>query len=89
MALKITIEVWRKGKWFVAKCPELDFASQGKTHDEAKKNLLEVIQIQFEEMHEMKTLDEYLDECGYKKKNKVYIPSIEMVSFEKHALEVA
>jgi len=38
MALKITIEVWRKGKWFVAKCPELDFASQGKTHDEAKKN---------------------------------------------------
>jgi len=21
MALKITIEVWRKGKWFVAKCP--------------------------------------------------------------------
>jgi len=54
----------------------------------AKKNLLEVIQIQFEEMHEMKTLDEYLDECGYKKKNKVYIPSTEMVSFEKHALEV-
>lgn len=37
MALKITIEVWRKGKWLVAKCPELDFASQGKTHDEAKK----------------------------------------------------
>jgi len=55
------LKFWRKGKWFVAKCPELDFASQGKTHDEAKKNLLEVIQIQFEEMHEMKTLDEYLE----------------------------
>ena len=29
------------------------------------KNLLEVIEIQFEEMSRMGTLDEYLEECGY------------------------
>jgi len=37
MEINITIEVWQKGKWFVAKCPELDFISQGTTRDEAKK----------------------------------------------------
>ena len=67
MGLDVTIEVWKKKSWFIAKCPELDFISQGKTRDEAKKNLLEVIQIQFEEMTEMETLDDYLAECGYAK----------------------
>ena len=56
MDMKITIEVWQKGKWFIAKCPELDFISQGTTRGEAKKNLLEVIQIQFQEMNEIGTL---------------------------------
>ena len=61
MNLNVTIEIWHKGKWYVAKCPELDFISQGKTREEAKKNLLDVIQIQFEEMRQIGTLDEYLD----------------------------
>ena len=33
---------------------------QGKTREEAKNNLLEVIQIQFEEMSQIGALDEYL-----------------------------
>jgi predicted RNase H-like HicB family nuclease len=65
MELDYTVEVWRKGDWYVAKCPELDFVSQGKTQDEARENLEQVIQIQFEEMAETGTLDEYLAECGY------------------------
>ena len=89
MELNITIEVWQKKSWFVAKCPELDFISQGKTRDEAKKNLLEVIQIQFEEMSEMGTLDDYLTECGYEKKNETFIPKPEMVGLEKHSVHVA
>jgi hypothetical protein len=47
----------------------LDFISQGKTREEAKNNLLEVIQIQFEEMSQIGALDEYLAECGYEKQN--------------------
>jgi predicted RNase H-like HicB family nuclease len=42
------IELWKKGRWFIAKCPELDFISQGKTRDKDRKNLIEVIKIQFE-----------------------------------------
>lgn len=37
MKLPITIEMWQKGKYVVAKCAELDFISQGKSIDEAKK----------------------------------------------------
>ncbi len=69
MKLPITIEIIKKGKWYVAKAIELDFVSQGRTPEEAKKNLFEVINIQFEEMKKLGTLDEYLEECGYKIKN--------------------
>ena len=62
MELNLTIELWRKGEWYVAKSPELDFISQGKTPEEARKNLEEVINIQFQEMTEIGTLKEYLYE---------------------------
>ena len=88
MKLNITIEVWQKKKCVIAKCPELDFVAQGKTRDEAKENLLEVIQIQFEEMTELGTLNEYLDECGYEKTNNVAIPLSEMIGFEKYSFQV-
>lgn len=56
MNLKFTVEIWDKGQWYVARCPELDFVSQGPTAEEARRNLLEVIQIQFEEMARLGTL---------------------------------
>jgi len=34
MRFQITIEVWKKGKWFIAKASELDFVSQGRTFEE-------------------------------------------------------
>ena len=89
MEIDITIEVWQKGKWFIAKCPKLDFISQGTTRDQAKKNLLEVIQIQFEEMEEIGTLNEYLSECGYDKENGTVLHRVEMIGFEKHSVQVA
>ena len=66
MKLPVTIEIIKKGKWYIARAVELDFVSQGKTLEEAKKNLFEVIEIQFEEMKNLGTLEEYLEECGYK-----------------------
>ena len=89
MDINITIEIWQKGKWFIGKCPELDFISQGKTREEAKKNLLEVIQIQIEEMDGMGTLNDYLAECGYERRQGTIIPNIEMIGLEKHSVQVA
>jgi len=88
MELQLTIEVWKKGNWYLARTPELDFISQGRTREEAKKNLFEVIKIQFEEMEEMKTLKDYLLECGFKTKNNNIIPQTEMITFEKSVVTV-
>ncbi len=89
MQLKITIEIWQKGEWYVATCPELDFVSQGPSPKEARRNLLEVIDIQFEEMSALGALEDYLLECGYIKDDGQLIPQAEMVSFERSAVQVA
>jgi predicted RNase H-like HicB family nuclease len=89
MLLNITIEIWQKGNWYIAKSPELDFLSQGKTREEAKQNLIEVINIQFHEMREMGTLQEYLSECGFEIKNDTIFPRNEIIGFEKYSLEIA
>jgi predicted RNase H-like HicB family nuclease len=88
MQPKITIEIWQKGRWFISKCPELDFISQGASPEEAKRNLLEVIQIQFEEMAALGTLEDYLLECGFVRENGSFTPQLEMVGLERSALQV-
>lgn len=89
MQLPVTIEIWQKGEYFLAKCPELDFISQGPNREDARKNILEVIEIQFEEMATMGTLDDYLTECGYQKRDQTYIQQTELLGFEKYELQVA
>ena len=89
MELSISIQIWKKDKCYIAKCPELDFVSQGMDRDEARRNLLEAVHIQLEEMAELGTLDDYLSECGYVHENDVITPHIEMVVFEKQSIQVA
>ncbi|MEW6418034.1 MAG: hypothetical protein AB1480_07925 [Nitrospirota bacterium] len=57
--------------------------------EEAKANLSEVIQIQFAEMKEMGTLEDYLAECGFIIKDDTIEPENEIVGFEKQVLRVA
>lgn len=67
MKLSATIEIWERKNWYLARIPELDFVSQGRTIEEAKKNLSEVIQIQFKEMKRTGTLNDYLNFSGSSK----------------------
>ena len=89
MQLTISVQMWKKDNWYIAKCPELDFLSQGGDPEEARRNLLEVVEIQLEEMTELGTLDEYLSECGYVHEGGAIVPHIEMVGFEKQSVQVA
>ena len=89
MRLKATIELWQRGNWYAAKVPELDFVVQGKTVEEAKANLLEVIGIPFAEMKEMGAFEDYLAECGYVIKGDTIEPENEMIGFERQMLQVA
>lgn len=45
---QLTALIEREGAMYVALCPELDIASQGKTVDEARSNLSEALQLFFE-----------------------------------------
>lgn len=43
MSYRFSAVVEKEGRWFVALCPELDVASQGKTIELALKNLKEAV----------------------------------------------
>lgn len=41
--------IWKEKNWFVARCLEVEIASQGKTKKEALKNIEEAIELYFED----------------------------------------
>jgi len=44
MAIPVPVVISREGNWFVAACPLLDIASQGKDEKEAKENMEDLIE---------------------------------------------
>ncbi|MBI2406215.1 MAG: type II toxin-antitoxin system HicB family antitoxin [Candidatus Harrisonbacteria bacterium] len=50
MTYKSTAIITREGKWFVARSLELGVTSQGKTVEDAKKNLEEALALYLEDM---------------------------------------
>ena len=58
--LVVTEEIWKEGNMYTAYCPELDVVSCGRDVAEARKNLLEVIEIQLEETAKLGTLNAFL-----------------------------
>ena len=63
--LVVTEEIWKEGNMYTAYCPELDVVSCGRNIDEARKNLVEVIEIQLEETAKLGTLHSFLEDAGY------------------------
>ena len=51
--------------WIVGEFPNLNVASQGRTRDEAERNLIEAAQLFIESCFERNQLDEALKECGF------------------------
>ncbi len=50
---------------YTAYCPELDVVSCGTDIEEARKNLLEVIEIHLEEAAKLGTLRAFLENAGF------------------------
>ena len=46
----------QEGKWYVARCVELGVASQGKTLEEAQRNLREAVELYLEDQPKSKKL---------------------------------
>jgi len=49
---KLTVVIEKEGKWYVATCPELGVASQGRTFDDAEAMIQEAVGLLLEEADE-------------------------------------
>jgi predicted RNase H-like HicB family nuclease len=49
MTYKFTTIITQEGKWFVARCLELGVVSQGRTVEEAQRNLKEAVELYLED----------------------------------------
>ena len=50
MTYKSTVIITKEGKWFVARSVELGITTQGKSIEDAKKNLQEAVELYLEDM---------------------------------------
>jgi predicted RNase H-like HicB family nuclease len=48
MTHKFSVLITKEKNWYVARCPELDVTSQGKTIEKAKENLREAVELYIE-----------------------------------------
>jgi predicted RNase H-like HicB family nuclease len=48
MPMKFSVKIFKGEKFFVAQVPELGTTTQGKTREEARKNLREAMQVHLE-----------------------------------------
>ena len=63
-----TAVVWREGKSYVSKCPELGVASCGDTFEEATNNLKEAGELYIENAKELNLLEDIEDSLTTKEK---------------------
>lgn len=82
MKVKVTEEIWKEGNMYVSYCPELDMASCGESIEESKKNLKEVISINFVECRKTGTLQQLLQDAGFTEdQDNILQARKELVSF--------
>ena len=70
----LPVTILKEGDSFVAYTPALDLSTAGSTFEEAQKNFVEAVNIFFEEIMEMGTLNEVLAELGWQKQDNMFVP---------------
>ena len=70
ISLEFDIIVFKEDKAYVAYSPELDISSCGNSVDHAKDMLKTAVRLFLEEADKMETLEDILEESGYKKNEK-------------------
>ena len=67
LSAKLHVEVFKEGKLFVAYCPALDISTSAETLVQVRKMFAEMVDIFFEEVIKMGTMDKVLSQCGWRK----------------------
>ncbi|MFZ2398556.1 MAG: hypothetical protein WA096_05795 [Smithella sp.] len=63
--MQIPVQIKKKGHWFIANCQVLDVVTQGKTLDQAKRNLIDALTLFLSSCYERGTLDSVMRSCGF------------------------
>jgi predicted RNase H-like HicB family nuclease len=66
MQIDYTIQIWREGNQYIAHAMPIDVMSSGSSPDDARKALAEAVALFIETARDMGSLDEMLEECGYR-----------------------
>lgn len=74
ISYSLPVTIFREGESLVAYTPVLDLSSSGKTEEEAKQMLFEAVQVFFEELLQMGTLETVLKDLGWTKHKKGFEP---------------
>ena len=85
--LVFTVHIFKEGNTFVAYAPELDLSSCGDTADEARKNICDAVRGFLETSEEMGTLNEILEEAGYRHEGENWMPP-EFISLDRMTLSL-
>src|SRR3972149_303776 len=72
--VSLPVIILREGKYFIAHSPVLDLSTSGKSFEEAKKRFAEIVEIFFEELTQMGTIDEVLADLGWQKVQRRWLP---------------
>ena len=83
MNIDYTVKVWKEGSQYVAHAAPLDVMSSGATPEDARNALREAVCLFIETAREMETLEDILDECGYKFREDERIGSSQLVIEEQ------
>jgi predicted RNase H-like HicB family nuclease len=86
LVVKIIHEPEAKDSEWVAYSPEFDIASCGATVEEARKNLKEAVELVIESCAEEGTLDQFLEEVGFRPERKGW--RLPQISFEPSFMPV-
>lgn len=73
-SVKFGVSFLREGDTFIAYSPALDLSTCGDTLEEAKQRFAEIVRIFFAELKKMGTLDQALNDLGWKKKGNHFLP---------------
>jgi predicted RNase H-like HicB family nuclease len=71
MTVKIvySVQIWREDKQYIAHAMPLDVASSGETAEAARQAVDEAVRLFLATAMERGTLEEVLEEAGYRRKN--------------------
>ena len=81
ITIKIIYEKEAKDAPYIAYIPEFDVSSCGKTEEQAKSNVKEVLEITLETVKKQNKLDEFLKEAGVSAKKPSLFPKISFEPF--------